>query len=255
VRVGTSAVIALLSLAVLSGCGDDDKGKESITLYAGAGLRTAIDELSAAFEAKTGIAVIVDFAGSGMLITRAREDDAVDLFMPGDVWYLDRLQELTGKVASKTDVSWFVPVILVKKGNPKHITTLADFYRDDVRVALGNPKACQVGRITATILKKHGLKREDLGTVKESLTVNELGVWVKMDDVDVTIVWDAIAANTAESTDIVSIPKEKNVISHVVVGLMKTSQKTESAQRFIDFVTSDEGRAILKKRGYRTEAP
>jgi len=227
----------------------------SVTVYAGAGLRPAVDELTEAFEAETGIEVVADYAGSGMQITRVREDKSADLFMPGDVYYVDRLQELSGKVVSRTDVSWFVPVVIVKKGNPRKITTLADFYRDDVTVALGNPRACQVGRISAKILEKNGHRREDLGTIKESLTVNELGVWVKMGDVDASIVWDAVAANFADAVDVIAIPKEKNVISHVVVGLLSTSQHPDQAQAFIDFITSEAGRAILRKRGYRVDAP
>ena len=227
----------------------------SVTVYAGAGLRPAVDELTEAFEAETGIEVVADYAGSGMQITRVREDKSADLFMPGDVYYVDRLQELSGKVVSRTDVSWFVPVVIVKKGNPRKITTLADFYRDDVTVALGNPRACQVGRISAKILEKNGHRREDLGTIKESLTVNDLGVWVKMGDVDASIVWDAVAANFADAVDVIAIPKEKNVISHVVVGLLSTSQHPDQAQAFIDFITSEAGRAILRKRGYRVDAP
>ena len=125
---------------------------------------------------------------------------------------------------------------------------------DDVRVALGRAKACQVGRISGRILKKNGLDRADLSP-KESLTVNELGVWVKMSDVDAAIVWDAIAANIADSVEVIEIPVDRNIISRVVVGLMRTSKDKEAARRFIDFMTGQKGRAILKKNGYRVEAP
>ena len=253
--ISCAAPAALLTLAMaLAGCGGEE-AKMGVALYAGAGLRPAVEDLVRAFRTETGIEVVADYAGSGVLISRAREDDDADLFMPGDVWYVDRLQELTGKVVSKTQVSWFVPVIIVRKGNPKKIAALDDFFRDDVKVALGNPKACQVGRISGEILRKNGLDRSRLPNVKESLTVNELGVWVKMGDVDASIVWDAIAANVADAVDVIPIPKDRNVISNVVVGLLSTSRNRDAAKRFIDFMTSEAGRAILKRRGYRTEAP
>lgn len=245
---------ALFAVAALMGCGGDGESRESVKLYAGAGLRRAVDELITEFKKETGIEVVPDYAGSGLQISRLREDADADLFMPGDVWYVDRLHELSGRIASKTAISWFVPVVIVRKGNPKNIRGLRDFFRDDVTVALGLPKACQIGRISGRILEKNGLVRAELDP-KESLTVNELGVWVKMGDVDAAIVWDAIAANIADSVDVIEIPREKNVISHVVVGLLTTSKNKDAAGKFINFMTSRAGRAILKRKGYRIEAP
>jgi molybdate transport system substrate-binding protein len=211
-------------------------------------------ELVAAFAKSTGIEVEVDYAGSGVILSRAREDDSADLFMPGDVYYVDRLDELTGRVASRTTVSWFVPCILVAKGNPKKIESLRDFYRDGVRVAVGKPKACQVGRLTVKLLKKAGLDPDTL-QAKQSLTVNELGVWVKMNDVDAAVVWDAIAANLGDAVDVVAIPKEQNIVSHVVLGLLSTSPNPERAAMFAAFVSGKDGQKILKSRGFRVDEP
>ena len=240
----------LLSVALLGGC----REKASVRLYAGAGLRHAVEELVAEFRRQTGIHVVPDYGGSGIIISRARDDPEADLFMPGDVWYVDRLNELTGLIESKTAVSWFVPVIIVRKGMAGKVRALKDLLRGDVSLALGNPRACQIGRITEKIFRKNGLDRSKV-KAKESLTVNELGLWVKMGDVDAAIVWDAIAANVADSVDVVEIPRESNIISHVVIGLMRTSKNKASAQAFVDFLTSRAGRAILKSKGYRIEPP
>ena len=255
-RAAMWATVSMLvfSLAAFCGCGDRPRQVTTLRLYAGAGLRRAVERLIADFESQTGIRVEADYGGSGLLVSRAQADPQADLFMPGDVWYVDRLDELAGLIETKTAVSWFVPVVIVRKGNPKAIRGLEDFFRSDVSVALGRPDACQVGRISGRILAQNGLDRSALRP-KESLTVNELGVWVTMGDVDAAIVWDAIAANIADSVDVIEIPKEKNVISRVVVGLMKTSANPEAARKFIAFVTGDTGRGILRQNGYRTEAP
>jgi len=248
-----AAVAAAVMLAVVVGCGS--RPTETVRLYAGAGLRPAVDELVEAFRAETGIEVLPDYDGSGVVITRAREDNDADLFMPGDVWYVDELHRRTGRVVSKTQVSWFVPVLIVAKGNPKGIRSLEDLFRDDVKVALGNAQACQVGRISTKILKKSGLDRATLKDVKEADTVNLLGVWVKVREVDVAIVWDAIAANVADDVDVIEIPRDRNIISSVVVALLNTSKNPGAAQQFIDFMTGPTGRDILRKRGYRVEPP
>jgi len=256
-RLGASLIVLAalaVGVAALWGCGRKKEQAGALRLYAGAGLRRAVDELVAEFEKDTGIKVAPDYGGSGMIISRARLDTQADLFMPGDVWYVDRLNEKAGLIESKTPVAYFVPVIIVMKGNPKNVDGLRDLFREDVKVALGNPKACQVGRLSEKIFKRSGLDPARLNA-KQSVTVNELGVWVKTGDVDAAIVWDAIAANIVDSVEVIEIPREKNIISRVVVGLMKTSTDKKSAQKFIDFMTGPRGRAILRGNGYRIEAP
>jgi molybdate transport system substrate-binding protein len=236
------------------GCRRDVPQEGPIRIYAGAGLRPALAELAETFKEKTGLACEIDYGGSGLILSRAKEDDQADLFIPGDVWYVDRLDELTSNIQQKTTISYFVPTIIVQSGNPKRIKGLADFARKDISVALGNPKACQIGRLCVKILSDAGLDAEGI-PAKLSLTVNELAVWVKMRDVDAAIVWDAIAANVAQDTDMIEIPQEINQISTVVAGLLKTSEHPEAARRLLAFITSPEGERILQDKGYRIAPP
>ena len=223
-----------------------------IKIYAGAGLRRAIDKLAEAFEAESGISVEPDYGGSGHILSRVQMNADGDLFMPGDVSWVQMLQDKTGWVQEQTEISYFVPVIIVPKGNPKGIKSVEDFFRDDVLVGLGRAQACQVGKASDKILASYGIDRKD-ARVKESLTVNEIGVWVKMDDVDAGIVWDAIYENISDAADKVEIPPEKNDISRVVVGLLNHSKDKNSAKAFTDFFVSSRGRAILKENGFSTE--
>ena len=230
-------------------------GQTSLRLYAGAGLRRAVDELASEFETRTGIRVDPDYGGSGLILSRVRDDQAADLFMPGDVWYVDRLEKFApGRVVGRATVAYFVPTIIVAKGNPKGIKSLVDLGRSDIHLALGKTDACQVGRVSARILKGAGLDPAELKT-QESLTVNELGVWVKMKTVDAAIVWDAIAANIADDVDKVAIPPEKNIISEVVLARLSGSARPEKAESFIKFVSGPDGQRILKEKGFRIDKP
>jgi len=230
------------------------QAEQTIKMYAGAGLRKGIDQLIAAFETDSGVHVNVEYGGSGIMLTRVQMNKDGDLFMPGDISWVQMLQDKTGQVESMTPISYFVPVIIVARGNPKNIQTVQDFYREDVSVGLGRAEACQVGKISTQILEHYGLNRTEFKH-KESLTVNEIGVWVKMKDVDTGIVWDAIAANMPDSLDTVQIPADKNVISKIVVGLLKESKNKSTARKFIDFMKSEKGQRILNENGYQTKEP
>lgn len=243
-----SALIAILVLVWLIQPRAPDV--PTLRLFAGAGLRPAVEKLVAGFEAQTGIRVEADYGGSGLMLARAREDRQADLFLPGDAWYVARLQSLASNVAAQAVVARLVPIMIVARGNPKNLHSVADLARPDVRVGLGDPKACQIGCVATQILHRAGIAPETMHP-QEALTVNELGVWVKMRSVDAAIVWDAIVTNIAADVDTISIPPELSIESEVVLARLTQSHNPAAAEKFMVFAKSFEGCAIFQKAGYR----
>jgi molybdate transport system substrate-binding protein len=228
----------------------------SLYVYAGAALMPALHELIQAFTAKTGTTVETDYGGSGMLISRLRLARRGDIFMPGDIWYVETAEK-EGLVSSKTTICWFVPVILVPKGNPKGIRGLADLAKPGVRLGLGNPDACTVGKTCQEIFAKNRMDKAAIekNIVFSSVTVNELGLQIKAGKLDATIVWDAIAAMYADCGEVIAIPPAENIVSQVSAAVLKSSADPARAEEFVKFIKSMEGQATLRKHQYRTEAP
>jgi len=251
--IGWAAVFCLAALLPSTcGCRDD----APLLLYCGAGIRPAAAELAEQFGRRHGVAVECDYAGSEVLIARIKLTGRGDLYMPGDVHYVEQAEK-EGLIASKRTACYFIPVILVQKGNPKQIRSLADLTRRGVKVGLGDPKACAIGRKCSMIFAKNKIPADDVGRNVEfrSLTVNELGNQIKLKTLDAVIVWDAVAAYFADCGDVVRIPPEQNVISTVVVGVLRCSANPELAARFAEFVASQEGREIFDKHHYATVLP
>jgi molybdate transport system substrate-binding protein len=252
--------IAILALAGAAACLmlsiSCRRARPSLHLYCGAGIRPPAAEIIQAFEKKHGITVQADYAGSEILLSRIKLTRRGDLYMPGDARYVQQARE-EGLIASSRDACYFVPVILVRKGNPRGIRSVADFSRKELQLGLGNPEACAIGMVTVEILQKNGISPADLAkqVAFETTTVNELGLHIKLGRIDATIVWDAIAAQYPEDGEIVPIPKEKNVISTVPIAVLRSSRHPKEATAFQDFVVSDEGRRIFAKHHYTTEAP
>jgi molybdate transport system substrate-binding protein len=179
-----------------------------------------------------------------------------DLYMPGDVHYVE-LAENEGLVASKETVCYFVPVILVQEKNPRKIRTLEDLTRDNVEVGLGDPQFCAIGRKSSRILEKNGIAEADVNVTFRSPTVNELGNHIELGSLDAVIVWDAVAAYAVDrgEGEIGPIPPKQNIISTVAIGILKSSRHPQTAAKFIEFVTSERGRAVLEKHHYTTLPP
>ena len=227
-----------------------------LRLYCGAGIRPPVAELIEAFKAATGVQVECDYAGSGVLLSRMQLAKAGDLYMPGDVSYIEAAAA-KGLVESIHPVCYFVPVIMVQKGNPKQIKGLTDLTRPGLRVGLGRPDACAVGQQSAKIFAKNGI---DLAAIQKnltfsSLTVNELGIQIKTGHLDAAIVWDATAAYYQDSAEAVAIPVAQNVVSKVALSVLNFSEQKGDAQKFVTFVTGPAGKAVFSKHHYTTDEP
>jgi molybdate transport system substrate-binding protein len=247
--------LCLLLALLAGGCNDRHPAPvPALRLLCAAGLKPALDEILPAFQQATGVAVEPDYAGSGIILTRARQEGVADLFLPGDAFYVDELQRLTGRVVDRVELASLRPCIIVARGNPRRITSLQDFARPDVVVAVGNPEACQVGRVTAQLLAKAGVDALAL-RAKESLTVNELGLWVKVHDVDAAVVWEATAAALGPAVEGVPIPDDPSAVAHVVLALLADAHAVAQAQDFMRFCLEPQAQAILRRHGYGCAAP
>ena len=229
---------------------------KTLTLYCGAGIRPAAADVIEAFTAQTGVTVRADYAGSGVLLSRLRLRRQGDLYMPGDVHYVE-MAEKQNLVTGKHMVCYFVPVILVRKGNPKQIRALSDLARQGLRLGLGNAKACAIGRLTEALLDKNRVDREAVrkNVVFSSVTVNELGVQIKAGQLDAAIVWDALAAYYPDDAEAVPIPLAQNIISRVAIGVLASTKEADLAKRFIDFLTGEQGKATFRKHHYTVDPP
>ena len=251
--------VIIIPAVVFLGCDSKEDGQstpEELLLYCGAGIRPPVDELVETFGREHGVKIALDYAGSEVLLSKIKLIRRGDLYMPGDKHYVEQAAQ-ADMILSQRSVCYWVPTVLVRKGNPKEIRRLEDLLKPGIKLGLGAPDACAIGRTSKKILEKNNIKWEDIqkNLVFQSLTVNELGMQIQAQALDAVIVWDATAKYYSEHGDEIPIAIENNIISTVDIGVLKFTKHQEIAERFVDFVTSEAGKAILKKHHYSIEPP
>ena len=256
-RIVLAAIIILFLMFI--GCGgkeDEQSGSKEMLLYCGAGIRPPIDELIEVFEREYGIKVAPDYAGSEVLLTKIKLVRQGDLYMPGDKHYVEQAAQ-ADMILSRKSVCYWVPTILVQKGNPKKIHKLSDLLKPGIKLGLGDSEACAIGRTTKQILEKNNIEWQDIqkNLVFQSLTVNELGMQIQAKALDAVIVWDAMARYYSNHGDEIPIPIQNNVISTVDIGILKFNKHPDQAEKFVDFITSEAGQRIFQKHYYSTKPP
>jgi len=231
-------------------------GSTELLLYCGAGIRPAAKALIDEFEAAHDIKVSATYAGSGRLLGQLTTSRRGDLFMPGSAFYVNKaIEDGLADGVAKRKVALFIPTILVQKGNPLGVESLRNFADRQLRVGLGDERAVAVGKRSVKLFEKNGIPYDEVmkNVVYRSGTVNELGVAIEMRNIDAAIVWDANARQFADVGDAIEIPREENIVSTIPIAPLTFSRERAAALKFIDFVTSDKGKAILRKQGYMVE--
>ncbi|MBL7129996.1 MAG: molybdate ABC transporter substrate-binding protein [Candidatus Omnitrophica bacterium] len=229
--------------------------KGALLIPCGAGLRPPMDEIGKLFEKRMGTRVDFTYAGAGILLAQLTFSKRGDLYMPGEAFWVKMAQD-RGFVTEIKPVAYFVPVIIVGKENPESINKLHDLTRPGLKIGIGEPEALAVGPVTQRILQRAGILEEvEKNVVLKAGCIPELGNAVSLKTVDASIVWDAIAVQYKEHVEAIPIPAEYNEVSPVVIATLRFSKSPEQARRFMEFVASDEAKAIFHKFKYQTERP
>jgi molybdate transport system substrate-binding protein len=246
---------AFLVLALLVGCADE--GDTTLTVYAAASLRDAFEELAAAYEAETGIAVVLSFDASSTLRTQIEEGAPADVFASADT---ANVQALTDAGLVRGDARPFARnrlAIVVPNGS----TTLDGWHalaRPGVRVISAGDDV-PITRYATELVEnlsqlpeapprfadayaENVVSRED--NVRAVLAKIELG------EGDAAVVYETDARAAADVAT-VPIPDAANVAAvYPVASLRDGPAGAMAAERFVTWLLARDAQAILADHGF-----
>jgi len=225
-------------------------GEKTMLVYCGAGMKEPMDEIAQIFEEKEGIKIEYTYGGSAQLLSQIEIYQTGDAYMPGALAYIKTAMD-KGFVDRNQSVVYHVISIVVPKGNPANITSLEDLAKPGVRVAIGEPTGPAIGQGTKKMLEKDGLwDAVSANAVVKTATVNELLVYVAMNQADAALIYEDLY--NPEAMEKIDIPKAQGKVDIVPIGTLTFSKNKENAGKFMDFVASDEGKSIFAKHGFET---
>lgn len=224
-----------------------------LVIFAAAGAKPAVDETCQEFEEQYGIKVEVNYGGGGEVLSRMTLGRTGDVYIAPEQRFMETAKE-KGVIDPGTikTVAYMVPVIAVPKGNPKHITTLADLARNGIRVAITRPETTLLGKYAPEIFQKAGLAEViEKNIVTHALRPDHLLTMLITGQVDAGIIWHFYQTLAPDEIETIWLsPEQLTGVGEMQIAVSSYSRNSESAQRFIDFVTSAEGKAIFAENGY-----
>jgi molybdate transport system substrate-binding protein len=247
--------ITVVAALTLSGCKKAAPPPDQLRVAAAADLSRSFQEIGDAFQKSTGTPVTFSFAATGLLAKQIAEGAPFDVFAAANIAFVDdavksgacfgdtRAKYATGHIAMwSRDGASFAPQALADLAKP-----------EVVHVAIANPDHAPYGKAAKQALVKAGVWDAIEKKIVYGENVQQTLQFAQSGNAEVAIVAQSLASvsggHSVPVDPALHAPIEQALV--VCKGAPEAAGKMEPvARRFAAFVTSDEGRAILKRYGF-----
>lgn len=244
-----AALLAALALLQRRGTTTAGPTATALTVYCAAGLKQPVEAIAAKYRAEFGVEVQLQYGPTGALISNLRVAKRGDLFIAADDGSIAdaRKFELVREVLPLVRQH---PVIAVRAGNPKNIRALADLLRDDVKLALTNPDAASISRVSKAALGDTWAKLAARATVMKP-TVTEIAADLSLGAVDAAILWDATVPQF-KGLVAVEVPELKDRVENASAAVLAFCPQPAAALKFARYLAAPEqGGAVFQSHGFQ----
>ena len=255
-----SALILLtslvLNLTLLPVCSRYNTAPQ-LAVFAAAGGKPAIDEICHKFKEQHRIQLETSYGGGGEILSKMILARRGDIYIAPEQRFMETAKEKKAIYPTTIkNIAYMVPVIAVKKGNPKQIISLADLAKQHIRLAVTQPETTLLGKYAPEIFQKAGLSEVITKNIRTYASdPNNLLTMLIMGQIDAGIIWHFYQTLAPDKIETIFLsPEQLTGIGVMQIAVSAYSRDNKLAQQFVDFTTSSEGKAIFKRHGYVVEA-
>ena len=226
----------------------------TITVFAAASLKNALDDVNAAFSARTGVRVSASYAASSTLARQIEQGAPADVFASADLAWMDyaignktineatRVNLLGNRLALITPLDSAVGDVTIDQGFD--LAKLAG----DGRVAVGEVRSVPAGKYARSALEKLGSWNTAAAKLAMADNVRAALTLVARNEAALGIVYETDAKVEPGVKTVGRFPADSHP-AIVYPFAVLTSAKPE-AGGYLAFLRSSEAKALLEKYGF-----
>lgn len=232
--------------------------QDTLFVYGPGGPRPAMQDAAKRFGQQHGVVVRVIAGPAAQWIEDAKRN--ADLIFSGSEHMMtDLVRAMDGRIDERTITPLYLrpSAILVRPGNPKHITRFEDLLRPGIGVlvvqgagqtGLWEDMAGRSGNI-ATV---RALRRNIRAFAGNSGEAKQL--WAERPELDAWLIWNIWQVANPALADLVAVGPEWVIYRDCGIALTRRGDERPLARRFADFLQSPEGAEIFARWGWMTSA-
>ena len=257
---GRRLALIAMPVVLIAACGGARGGETTITgaatgaslqgellVSAAASLADAFAELGSVFEgAHPGVEVHLNLGSSGLLRQQVLEGAPADVFASADMANMARLMDAGETSGDPMIFARNRMEIAIPAGNPAGITGLEDFANDELLIGLCAEQV-PCGAYAREVLRNAGVAPSvdsNEPDVRALLTKVEAG------ELDAGITYLTDVLSTGGAVEGLAIREDVNVMADFPISTLVGASNPEVAARFVAFVLSGQGQAILDGYGF-----
>ncbi len=248
-------VVAWLLAACATAPRDGADASSTLTVFAASSLTDAFTELAETVESQNpGVAVQLNFAGSSQLAAQLSEGVTADVFASANSAQMQAVVE-----AQRVEANAVQPfasnrlTVIVPADNPAGIETFVDLAQPGTQVILA-AEGVPVRDYTDKLLAAQPAAFQTqfyANLVSAEANVRQVVAKIALGEADAGVVYTSdVTSDIAGRVQQIAIPNTQNVIATYPIAPLVDAPQPALAQRFIDFVLSEDGQAILSRRGF-----
>ena len=220
---------------------------ETVTVFAAASLKTALDEIAAGYSARMGDDVTVSFAGSSALARQIQAGAPADVFISANTDWMDRL-EAEGRIAAGTRSDLLGnSIVLIAHGEVPATDDIAAALAQG-RIAMALVEAVPAGIYGKAALTHMGLWDRVQTRVIQADNVRAALAFVALGEAPRGIVYATDAAVEPRVSVLATFPPDSH--PPIVYPAALTADAGPEAAAFLDYLKGPEARAGFDRLGF-----
>lgn len=245
-----AALLSFVLLLSAGACGraERDAPSDEITVAAAANLTDAFGEIAKRFTVRTGLKVTNSFGATADLAKQIENGAPFDVFASADLEHVEELarkglldESPRGVYARGRLVLWVPP-------NGKASIERVEDLAGASKIAIAKPDVAPYGQAAVESLKALGLWEKVEPKVVYSQNVSQAKQFAQSGNADAAFIPRSLVKEGEGRA--VEMDAKLHAPIDQAVGVVRASKRQDAARRFVEFLLSDEGQAILKSFGY-----
>jgi molybdate transport system substrate-binding protein len=229
--------------------------QETLTIYAAASMRNALDDVNAAFTKASGVKVTASYEASSALAKQIEQGAPADVFISADLRWMDYANEHK-LIQPDTRVNLLgnkLVLIAPKDSKLDHVTIGQGFdiakLAGDGRIAVADVKAVPAGLYAKAALEKLGAWQAAQPKLAMAENVRATLAFVARDETPLGIVYETDAKVEPKVKIVGVFPDGSHPAVTYPVAATATS-KNAATPRYLAFLRTKEAKAIFEKYGF-----
>jgi molybdate transport system substrate-binding protein len=254
-RMTRTLCIVALSASMAVGAGSPVAAQDkSITLFAAASLKNAVDEINARLTARSGIKVVASYAASSALMKQIEQGAPADVFASADLDWMDYgAQKKLIQDDTRLNLLGNRLVLIAPKESRLGSVTIAPGFdlaglAGDGRIATGDARAVPAGKYAKAALEKLGSWAAAEKKFAFAENVRAALVLVARGEVPLGIVYETDAKVEPNVKVVGTFPAESH--PPIVYPVALTAIARPDAAQYLAHLRSQEAKAVFERYGF-----